>query len=153
MSAFIVSKAHIDALVQAGLAIRRIGNSPLRWDAGERPAWTGDHEAYRIGCQTISRELTHDQADRVGAMLWNENVKSVDHRYNDHTDREVYRFPAMTKLRPPVVILKAIHCYRYQACEHPEWESSEAFAFCNALEAATMRNLPGYDDAPWGIDK
>lgn len=52
----------------------------------------------------------------------------------------------------PVVVLKAVTCYEYQACETPEWEDSEAFAFCQSLKDTCFRRLPGYEDAPWAID-
>ena len=44
----------------------------------------------------------------------------------------------------PVKILAAINCYEYQACEHPEWKTSEARDFCEALRDRMIRMLPGY---------
>jgi hypothetical protein len=51
-----------------------------------------------------------------------------------------------------VVLIKAIHCYEYQSCEHDEWEKSKAADYCTALESMLVHELPGYDAAPWGID-
>jgi hypothetical protein len=52
-----------------------------------------------------------------------------------------------------VVIAKQIANYEYQSCEHDDWAASEAHAFCRALAEALLRSLPGWDEAPWGIDE
>lgn len=152
MSAFIVGKAHIDALVHAGIRAGSParGGYTLRWRVGDGPEWAGDYEAYTVAVREQTRELTLETANQVGAMLWNENKRSVDHRYNEANDREVYTF-AESYVSNPVAILKAIDCYEYQSCEHDEWQQSEAFAFCQALRHAVISMLPGYDDAAWEI--
>jgi hypothetical protein len=152
MSAFIVDKAHIDALIQAGIrsGSPARGSYTLRWRVGENPEWTGDYEGYSVKLREQTRELTRHTQDRVGAMLWNENRRSVDHRYDEANDREVYRF-APSKVTTPVAILKALDCYEYQSCEHDGWETSEAHAFCAALRRAMIHALPGYEDAAWEI--
>lgn len=148
MSAFIVSPAHIDALIQAGI---RAGH-PAR--GGYTLTWEHDHEpGTEEGARTRTNtrhQLTRETGNRIGAMLWNENKRSVDHRYDRATDREVYRF-AESRVTAPVAILKALSCYEYQTCEHPEWETSEARAFCTALRDAVITMLPGYDTADWAI--
>lgn len=140
MSAFIVNKSHIDAMLRA-----RLGRAPnyLSW--------------YHKGTH---HQLTIDNADQVGQMLLGECVRSVSYRYpNDpltelpgRTDAEwiiPYTFYLMGRRPTPVQALKLISCYKYQSCEHPEWESSEAQAFCEALTATLIQNLPGYEEAPW----
>lgn len=52
-----------------------------------------------------------------------------------------------------VVIAKQIAHYEYQSCEHAAWERSEAHAFCRALRDSLLRSLPGWAEAPWGIDQ
>ena len=159
MSAFIVDRKHIDALVASGL--NRGPYGPLRWAHGDDRG-----------------ELTRETADKVGAMLWAENVASVEHRYEHVVAAgedlpgsyqlelvvdgvapvEVpqwwsdYRFDRTHAPRlSPVAALKAIDCYEYQSCEHSDWEESEAFAFCDALRRSLIGDLDGYDAAPWGI--
>ena len=155
MSAWVVTKRHIDSMIRAGLTPRR---DALAWYTGQR-----EDEDYQPGepwgptqvenAVKRRRELTDETADHVGAMLWNENRRSVDHRYDEATDREVYRYRHSDRLpSDPVVLLKALDCYEYQSCEHPEWETSEARAFCEALRSRLIHRLPGYDAAPWGID-
>lgn len=151
MSAFIVEKVHIDALVHAGILAGHParGGYTLTWRT-EHIDWAGDHAAYLTAVKEATRECTRLTASRVGAMLWNENKKSVDHRYNEANDRELYTFTA-SKVTNPVAVLKALSCYEYQSCEHPEWESSEAKAFCSALRASLITRLPGYEAAAWEI--
>jgi hypothetical protein len=63
------------------------------------------------------------------------------------------RTPA--EVLPPastVVIAKQIAHYEYQSCEHEGWRDSEARAFCHALGDSLLRSLPGWEQAPWGID-
>lgn len=171
MSAFIVSKAHIDALVQAGLSYGQRGR--LRWRVAEPDfhAYPDNLAGYSKAVQAVTRELDHMTADRVGAMLWTENVMSVRHRYADVgaaldldnapgpvgltvEDVTGYTFPVMSAPRVDAVgILKALACYEYQTCEHPEWPTSEAKAFCDVLRHYAINALPGYEDAEWEITR
>lgn len=52
----------------------------------------------------------------------------------------------------PVVTLKSIACYSYQSCEHDGWETSRAKELCDRLRDGAISALPGYEQAPWGID-
>lgn len=145
MSAFEVSTAHIDALVNAAMDRRRETHmSRLTWpQAGER------------------RQIDETNASEVGAMLVRMNFAAVDYRYRREGDEnpgdypESYRFTGargwVVAVYNPVVILKAIECYEYQSCEHPSWEGSEAQAFCRALRLHVTHWLPGYSEAPWEI--
>lgn len=168
MSAFIVNKTHLDYLITAGLTLSR-RHGALGWftptdDPPDAPThqrgepWGPGAVAY---AQTRHRELTDATADQVGAMLAAENRRSVDHRYDENELEEFYvftRYPGSgdrgsvgSPRLEPVQILKALSCYEYQSCEHPEWEQSEAHDFCQALRHAAINALPGYDDAAWEI--
>ena len=145
MSAWIVSRAHIDALVNAALPSG--GNELVYYHEGD---------------------LHHvEDADKhnIGQMLIDECVKSVSYRYPDDdvkagelpgpTDAYYltpYQFRYPGAQLPAVWILSAINCYRYQSGEHPEWDGSEAAALVAAIEQRMIRKLPGYDDAPWGLE-
>lgn len=163
MSAFVVSRAHIDYLVSAALAVgygRSTG--PLSW------VWNIDRAAGTYDRATLPRG-DFDRAAEVGQMLWNENVRSVQHRYSDtpptelpgwHADNldawtyEEHRGGFGVSRKPglsPVQVLSACACYRYQSCEHPGWKESEAAAFIEALERRAIGALPGYEDAAWEI--
>lgn len=158
MSAFVVDKTHIDVLVFAGLSGPR-HYGPLRW---QWPALTEEDErdAYEAGqpwgpraielAQERDRRLTDETAGRVGAMLWAENVRSVNHRYAEDEWEEVYEYRGLMGQVDPIIVLNAINCYEYQSCEHPEWERSEAYAFIQALRAKMISRLipegsPGWD--------
>jgi hypothetical protein len=156
VSAYEVSDVHIDAMLTAGLRLSAAsGDDPLTWfwpaiDAdSDRGSWTSA-ELQRQAAQR-RRALTPATAGRVGAILLAENRRSVDHRYDEQVWEEPYLFTDLPGDPDPVIILKAINCYRYQACEHPGWATSEAAAFCDALAALAIACLPGYERAPWEI--
>ena len=144
MSAFVVGKAHINAMVRAGIGGRY---GPLHW--------------YPEGCDfEKSPTLTVETADRVGQMLLDENVKSVMARYDDC---EVTNLPGRTNAEwlipfefvytleriTAIETLSILACYEYQSCEHDGWKDSEAKCFCDALRKNAINRLPGYDEAPW----
>jgi len=155
MSAWIVNKVHIDAMVSAALVCAQENRSSFRWYDAD-----GNH----------SHELTYtdtERATQVGQMLWAENLASINARYVDTLDHpencpgpvgfegvlsvDKYRFTRTPRI-PPVAILKAISCYEYQSCEHEGWKTSQAYQFCASLRDHVINMLPGYDDAPWGLD-
>lgn len=159
MSAYIVEKKHILYLVEAATD-RRIGvphGGCFSWYHREVPALR--HTARR-------RELhcgDYDRAAEVANMLWCENIKSVSHRYPNESSGtlpgprncgfviEPHNFSSFTTDFDPIQVIKACHCYEYQSCEHPEWETSEAYCFIESLKSAAVRQLPGYESAAWGI--
>jgi len=135
MSAWIVSDEHLRVMLWAGMD--RIGPfGTLRWKV------PGDSGAYN--------ELTRDTAAAVGQMLMEQNGASVNYRYSESI---AYRYshgrPASTEWEL-VDVLTAIDCYEYQACETPDWEQTEAAAFCDALRGALVHELPGWGRV-WGI--
>jgi hypothetical protein len=129
MSAFLVSNATINALVWARSLCNRDRMSPIMPDTSDR---------------------------EFGAMLLRENMRSLAARYNDPVDNAAilaYRpalGPKITSLSI-VALIKMVHCYRYQACEHEGWEASDARKATAALESALVHKLPGYEEAAWGI--
>jgi hypothetical protein len=85
-------------------------------------------------------------------MLATENARSVGYRYDDASDMIapwVYAYEYRASDRRPTIVqaLQALRCYEYQACEHPEWMTSAAFAWCTDLRAQLCRHLPGMDTA------
>lgn len=140
MSCFIVSREHIRVLVFAAahpgkLDCYRPYSSPL--------SYTTPNGGFRT--------VTGDQEAVVGQMLLEANVRSVNDRY-DEEELLVYDHgtPARTNYTPAEII-KAAHCFAYQACDATDWETSEAKAFVNALISRMSSELPGYEEAAWGI--
>jgi hypothetical protein len=151
MSAYIVDLNHVAYLVQAGtscaLGMARV-NLSWTWNI-DRKADTNDHAKLSPG------DLA--QAQRVGQMLWDENVKSVRHRYGNLLGPcDCYVYPNHVPMFDdfdPVQVIKACNCYAYQACEHDGWPESEAKAYTDALRAYACASLPGYEDAAWGAPR
>ena len=140
MSAWVVSKTHIDAMIDAGLHGQG-PYGPLSWYTENETGGFAPHD------------LTRLSADEVGTMLWNENHLSVNYRYDESTPTPTYRHGRLRSgPLPPVVIFKLIACFEYQSCEHPGWETSQAKRFCDALRRSEINKLPGYGEAPWGLD-
>ncbi len=159
MSAFVVSEAHIDALIHAGLALAGadLQLRPLRW-------LTSGEEV---------RTLTPATAQRTGTMLYAENTRSFNYRYTESCPPLPYTFRPMPFTPNPTVLLKVIRCYEYQACETDDWSFSETASFCRQLRIRLLRHipearhltgqehdsrllpaiaaLPGYQNSPWEI--
>jgi hypothetical protein len=147
MSAYNVSKAHIDAIVTFAVGgQRRVGTvKRMAVDAGQSK-------------YVSSSDYTPSQ---IGAALWAENHASVDYRYTEITPVPAYDFRPMyhgstctksTRLLTPLDIIKLCQSLKYQSCEHPGWEASFAHDFLNRVISAAIGALPGYDTAFWGID-
>lgn len=135
MSAHMVSNEHINVLVWA--ANRYADGSVFYYHRADRST------AY------ISRDGGRDEA---GETLLDTNAASMNRLYGDELEVTYsYQNPA-SMLWAPVEILKAIRAYVYQACDAPDWDASDAKAFCDRLMVAVMHHLPGYEDAPWGIE-
>lgn len=148
MSAFVVSKQHLDAMITAALDVTPLrGGSPVSWFYP-----TINRAEDNLGTlQTKRRVARYEDRERIGAMLWAENVRSVNYRYEEEEWEEVYQYTRFTLPLPAVAVLKLIDCYEYQSCEHDEWETSEAHEFCESLRRAYIGLLPGYNEAPWGL--
>ncbi len=157
MSAYIVDRDHIVYLVEAGVHRGITRNISLYWTGTK--GGTPDIKRLRYG--------DYDRMAEIASTLWRENVRSVSYRYPGEgadtlpgpvgEDYEITTDDFGT-LRAgwsfePVQVLKAIDCYIYQSCEHPEFYDSEAYDYCRALRSAAIHALPGYDDASWGAPK
>lgn len=151
MSAFVCSSDHINLLVSAGVGFE----ASYLWE-GRRHYIKPDPQA-------------------IAAKLYKANVESVNYRYGDNEptdgfeyqpwgqdpEREVFLIGGhglQKTYAPPILsnvtavsILKQCDCFDYQACEVDGYESTEAAAIINGIREAAIRNLPGYDNAPWGI--
>lgn len=126
----------------------------------------------------LARDLT---PDALGALLWKENYRSVNHRYRRRTRVPQYTHEAQRPFRrydygdqqslpcgtakdvarDPHMLYMQLACYQYQSCEHPGWRSSAAFRIACALCEAVLKTAgmsddemqasPRWDSAPWRI--
>lgn len=130
MSAFLCSDAHISAVVNF------INVKFAQW-------------------QTISQDLPKtDDPQALGRILYAANVVSVEYRYPDTKGEPVivWRYRAPSKPLDVVAFLKSLDCLEYQSCELPTWNGSRAQRIIEWSRRCAIGLLPGYDNAPWGID-
>jgi hypothetical protein len=166
MSAFVVSKVHVDLLVKTAVRGPRLPDG-----AGVCPDWAWTPFSYYAhewaDCETPDdfyagrRDGRWENRHELGAVLVSENVRSVMHRYPDTLDGASLPGPIDAYWEAPyafedpgyqltaVEALSALRCFEYQSCECPDWSKSEAHAFCDALATAVTGYLPGYRAAPW----
>lgn len=127
MSAYIVSKKHIDLIVKAVTEGTRDGIVPP----------------------------SDQDPDALGQLLVTECVASVSYRYPDDDVQAgelpgpcdpYYLLPytyADPLYRPTAAELySAIRAYSYQSCEHPGWEDSDANTVCETAQEDIRCRLP-----------
>ncbi len=136
MSAFIVANEHIALMISACQQLDVPARRPIRWQ----------HQGNLYDLRTSG-------ATTVGQMLLDANAASVAAAadVDSLTPPPYTHRSTLHRGWTAVEVLKAIHCYQYQSCDSPEWESTQAHAFCRALEYALITSLPGYARAPWSI--
>jgi len=143
MSAFLVPADHIDALLTFAIDKR---------------------VSYFVAETSARVTITTANAEEIGRILFEENERSVGHRYGEDDPDEMpgskgencatYRFRYFAEPVAPVVILKGCACYDYQACETDGYRTSLAHTIIRAVEAKAIRALPGYENGPgWTIDR
>jgi hypothetical protein len=161
MSAYICSPEHIKALALYAVHGREMRVIPayLAYDA------EGKDEIIYENLKRWGLGDNHGQRPEIAQyyanILYQENIKSVMHRYPQDTldtapgGHEKPPYITVTgkdynneKEYTPVEILKLCAGYSYQACETPDWEQSIAFSLIHRIERAAISELPGYDDAP-----
>lgn len=151
MSAYLVSKSHIDALVALYATVRKREGSPL-------------------SPQTMNH---------LGSILIDANVRSIEARYPDTAGKPAempgpdvdspdrafangYTWSPVRATVTPIGALALVQCYSYQTCEYDGFEESDAGVFCTFMTARLLArffpgytghvcDLPGYESAPWGL--
>jgi hypothetical protein len=143
MSAFVVSHAHINALVSYG---------------------NGPHDSLRITLadgSTLKFDYAED-CQRAATILLAENYRSVHARYPDTIETPDNTPGPIAEIGQPIVfsyssyyprqavhILSMCACYDYQACETDDYDQSDARKIVDALRHRAISNLDGWDKAPW----
>ena len=142
MSAYIVSKRHIDMLVTVAFygPQREIAVSPMGM-------WSKPNFIY------ITQDLnTQDMTpDDLGQLLWDENYRSVNARYNEDEKAPEYVFEPLERGKVPTIwqAYSGIDTYEYQACEADDWYTTPAFRFCVALKDKLVKFSAGYRETKW----
>lgn len=134
MSAWIVSRAHIDVLVQALCEGEYVTD--------RSPDEVG-RELWRENLASVAYRYPNDgNGGRPGPMEFRDS----------DVDTYTYRRPSV-RIEPSAV-LSATGCYDYQSCEHPGWESSVSRVWVTMMDDA-LRAHPAVGDAtgPWGFEE
>ena len=129
MSAFICSPQHINAIVR----------------------WAGRHH---VTCWHGNPSRLHSVAGKeqdTAALLYAENVRSVNYRYFRTIDTSGIVYDASAPDLRPIDVIKACDCLAYQSGEHPAWDDSLACRLLKEIQSAAITRLPGYDAAKWEI--
>jgi len=122
MSAFIVDDYHINVLVTYG-----IYSEAQYWLPKER-RWV---------------RFTAETAPAIAALLYSENVRSVNARYNERSRRTGfrYRFEPSARSLQPADVVKACDCLDYQSCETKNWKSTQAYLALQAIREEAISKL------------
>ena len=132
MSAFVVSQTHIDALLTFA----------------QRPQYDSPASYYKENGTTVT---FYDNLNAIGQILLDENVRSVNFRYEEQTDSPSYLYHPYRGNLTPVQIIKACDCLNYQSCETDDWKNTEAHLILDTIRERAINELPGMDAAEWEI--
>lgn len=133
MSAWVVSKQHIDYMVTAAIAAEHVPGRHA--DALGRMLW-------RECLRSVTYRYPNDpDGGRPGPCGFRDG------------DVERYQWTETPALAAGP-LAKTLACYRYQSCEHPTWETSAAYelveALMPALSKAEYERALDDDTTPWG---
>lgn len=150
MSAYIVSKKHIDCLVN--IIANRIGSAH----------WHSYSHAYAARWMGVPLdEVGCVDKDKLGQRLWDENHESINYRYKLEDKAPNYRYEVPREVSSHGLCMslaqavRLFDCYEYQTCEHPEWQASPLKMLCEKMTDALLRSaIPKaeWEATRWGID-
>ena len=134
MSAFIVSAAQINMIISAAVA-----------------HGSGRGISYRH--KGVVTTITAENAAETAALLYTENVRSVNYRYNERTRFNGYSYENTSAARSvsAIEVIKLVSSLEYQSSEHAAWVKSEAHSITTAITASKIGDVAGYSAAAWTI--
>lgn len=116
MSAYLVSDNHMDVLVNYFIDNRTM-----------HQLWTRLNGEYQY--------LTEDNAHILAHILYTENVRSVNNRYDEENSDEAYEFKRLKYVKQTYSVAEmagALDCLEYQSCDREDYLDSEAwYNLCN----------------------
>lgn len=131
MSCFVVSDAHINALITY---------------AALHP-----QSKVQVPNQPELNDLTGAQ---WGQWMRDENERAYRHRYGHRTDLGEplpYHHQWDTHTYTPVEIIKLATSFRYQLAEAEDWAETPAAKLAECIIDIAITELPGYEQAPWEV--
>lgn len=160
MSAWVPSKAHIDAMVSYAIAQPGSYEPHVNFYAPREPGGDGE----RFECSPANATL-------LGQLLVTDVVTAVSHRYpgDDVSKGELpgpidayyvkpYEHTA-TRVLADGEMVHALRCYSYQACEHEQWNQTFGHAFVEAMNYVLLTHVREAFEAssgaevPWGFER
>jgi hypothetical protein len=125
MSSFIVSDAHIDALL----------------------TFVADHQ--------IPRDCSSEGLTLLGRQILDANAQGFFKRYAHRSDvgtfePSAYEFKRGRELSP-IAFVKAASCARYQMAEFEGWENLPGAQLLAGWISRTLPKLRGWEEAAWSI--
>ena len=149
MSAFIVNDAHISYL--AAFAQDRC--LKLRPEGPAASLEVSAHNAASGYNEPGGYYRLDDDPVRIWALLYAENVKSVNYRYGKDTPLVRYQYRRPTVPLAAARAIQACRCLRYQSCEHPGYYDSLAYQVLKKIEAEAVAEIvnPHLKDEPWEL--
>jgi len=122
------------------------------------------HFPYAFPGQFAEGDTDAQRCTRIANILKNENVRSVQYRYNH---READDLPGaasdqlvvtqqdinMREVTDPVHILGMCRCLDYQSCENEDWDGTLAFKVLHQIRCEAITKLPGMENAPWDYSR
>ena len=113
------------------------------------------------GLELATGEKTPEEKNILGQILWDENFKSVNHRYSEKSISPKYEFTNPVRPYSLYEIYKTCRCYNYQSCETKEYDDSEAKAIIDkiylyienslGMDLEKIQKQEEYRAAGWGI--
>lgn len=140
MSAFVVTKKHIAALVRF-YQVRQRGH----FDGNDALTWM--NRLMRKNIESV-RYLYGGSIRKLPGYI--PELAEIDKLSEDEgifTILDLFNAPRIQ----PVQALKAILCLDYQSCELPDWYQSEECQFLQRVLRVAIGALAGYEDADWEI--
>ena len=146
MSAYIVSKKHIDCLVK--IIESKIGSAH----------WHAYSTAYANRWMGVPLDNTGAvDRDALGQRLWDENHESINYRYQLEDKAPNYRYEVPREVSCHGLCMsiaqqvRLFDCYDYQTCEHPGWGVSPMKMLCEKMTNALLRST--ITEAEWGATR
>ena len=94
--------------------------------------------------------LPEKERKGAGQALFSANEDSLVARYGDRITKGKFKYKKDIRVSP-VQGLKNCDCFDYQACEVDNYRASCASALVSRIRSLIIADLPGYEEATWGI--
>ncbi|WP_081974632.1 ankyrin repeat domain-containing protein [Novilysobacter arseniciresistens] len=80
--------------------------------------------------------------DELGQILHDENVRSVNYRYDEQTQPDTYTYTPMDHELDPEVVHQRLRSLNYQSCETEDWYSTKANECLAHIDCDLIDHVP-----------